>query len=233
MSDEITEPKFVFCSGRCGSKYLAWVLRELGVEAVHEPEPDLWCEHVARAVHATPGNRPRERVDSTRPTVDVEVNNRLSFLAHDVMSVFGDDALYAHLHRNPWDSVTSQMRNSRNVKLDTIYGGVNQFQGACYWWARTNRATIMAAQRNNVDLVNVPFHRLVNGEAAGALSEIKGSNVSDYPTQPRNETSPRRETRFPSPGEWTSEQHETLWKVASAVAEELGYEESEHDGSTS
>lgn len=181
-------PVFVLCSGKCGSTYLADLLSQW-THARHEPDPDLWCEYVARARHCTPRNRVLHRIQHTRPLCNVEVNNRLSLLARDLVEAFEDQAVYVHLHRHPTDSVASLLASRGEVEWTRIFGGRSEFHAACRWWDRTNRSIrrgLVQAAKLGAEVYTLPFHELVSGQASGTLTCILGEQIDTYRTEPVN-----------------------------------------------
>lgn len=116
-------------SGRTGTQFLAWMLRQVGVHSVHEPSPDLFNESVAKHRHDenVVGGIRRKRPPSFELLRDgkyVESNWNLITLLDEADEVFGG-AKISFIVRNFYDYVESALNKSPDGSGDMFFYGQN------------------------------------------------------------------------------------------------------------
>jgi hypothetical protein len=218
---------FAVGTGRCGTKYLANLLQTNNVnDAYWEKEPFLEERLLAYWKGELNQGRTRDLIKDlkrTRNDVFFEANHALTFGMPLLLDVFLD-ARFVHLHRAPDPCITSHLRNSPSVNLESRWTADEKFTAACKWWSMKNGFILGLRERIEDELVlDLPFEDLVSGEV-DALQDFLGMEFEHDETAAMNKTSQYRADNFPPPTEWSDEKWDTLEETCGEVAEALGYD---------
>lgn len=181
-------------SGRCGSMYLAELLRANGLDAAHEPEPCLRDSH-ERAARGDP-IRSVSALEA-RPVADVEVNPYGSLLVEHLLAYASEPPnRVVHLHRDGKEAIASQLRNARPGAMDPYKReGDTRFEAACRWWARS------VAHGHAHASVSLRFEDLVKDPKLACAAFGIQDRVRD--PGPVNQTAEKKRSRFPAPEDWS------------------------------
>lgn len=190
-------PVFVLSTGRCGTKWLAELLRQ---------DPRMWVNHNdypelirhSRLAYEQYRSEPRVFQEIIRATRDgyilnahkrnqvyVEANNRITFFAHAIRVVY-PRARYIHLVRHPGDFVRSGLRRGwyhggrhdvgriRNTNDSTTWEAMTDIEKIAWLWNETNQYI-----ETFLKTLDVETYLQVKAEDMFGDAQV-GENIADF-----------------------------------------------------
>lgn len=116
-------------SGRTGTQFLAWMLRQVGVQSLHEPPPDLFDVSIAK--HRYNRNVLGQLRSSRPPSINtlrtgqyIESNPNLTTLVDEANEVF-EGVKVAFIVRDFYDYIESALNKSPDGSGDIFFYGEN------------------------------------------------------------------------------------------------------------